>query len=344
VLKKTLNKISSITLFFITIATTEVEALETIFNADITVDSSFIDNNTFSKNVIRGLLNVGFETNLTNLIGKQSYISVGYAVQRGEQGSDIAIDIQGFSNIDEQDFNHAYEVVFAVKLNKKLFIKLGQMDANSDFAFTEYGLEFINSSMGVSPTIQGLPTYPQPSIGIYSQYKLNSAITTRLGYYESSAKYNHFDDFFSIAEVQWHYQGNSSVKLGAWNHSYLESSDRISASSTDIYIVADHYFNEKFSAFMQWGQAKKKVVAVDQHFSIGVNYQGLFSEEDTLGLGFTQADVVGADSEQVTELFYLFPINDKINIKPDLQFISSPSGDKSVSDLLIFTLRLTAQF
>ncbi|MBA6337368.1 carbohydrate porin [Colwellia sp. BRX8-7] len=63
-----------------------------------------------------------------------------------------------------------------------------------------------------------------------------------------------------------------------------------------------------------------------------------------MGLGFTQADVVGADSEQVTELFYLFPINDKINIKPDLQFISSPSGDKSVSDLLIFTLRLTAQF
>ncbi|AOW77842.1 hypothetical protein A3Q34_13895 [Colwellia sp. PAMC 20917] len=343
-LKKTLNKISSITLFFITIATTEVKALETIFNADITVDNSFIDNNTFSKNVIRGLLNVGFETNLTNLIGKQSYISVGYALQRGEQGSDIAIDIQGFSNIDEQDFNHAYEVIFAVKLNKKLFIKLGQMDANSDFAFTEYGQEFINSSMGVSPTIQGIPTYPQPSIGIYSQYKLNSAITTRLGFYESSAKYNHFDDFFSIAEVQWHYQGHSSVKLGAWNHSYLENSDRISASSTDIYIVVDHYFNEKFSAFMQWGQAKKKVVAVDQHFSLGVNYQGLFSEEDTLGLGFTQADVVGAYSEQVTELFYLFPINDKINIKPDVQYISSPSGDKSVSDLLIFTLRLTAQF
>ncbi|WP_170246276.1 carbohydrate porin [Colwellia hornerae] len=339
-----LNKISSITLFFITIATTEVKALETRFSSDITVDSSFIDNNTFTEPVIRGLLNVGFETKLTSLIGKQSYIFVGYALQRGEQGSDIAGDIQGFSNIDEKDFNHAFEVILAVELSEKLFVKLGQMDANSDFANTKYGQEFINSSMGVSPTIQGLPTYPQPSMGLYSQYKLNSAITTRLGYYESSAKYNHFDDFFSIAEVQWHYQGNSSVKLGVWNHSHRENSDRVSASATDIYIAVDHYFNEKFSAFMQWGQAKKKVAIIEKHFSIGVNYQGLFSEEDTLGLGFTQADVVAAASEQVTELFYLYPLNDKINIKPDLQFISSPSGNKLMGDLVIFTLRLSAQF
>ncbi len=222
---------------FISTAITGVNAFETTFNTDVTIDNSYIKSDFFSENVIRGLINVGFETNLTNFLGKESFFSASYALQHGDNGSDISGDIQGFSNIDATDFNHAYEVILGIKLGDTSFVKLGQMDANSDFATTKYGGEFINSSMGFSPTIQGIPTYPQPSIGIYAEYKMNSSVTTRLGYYESSAKYNHFDDFFSIAEAQWHYQSNSSVKLGVWHHSGLEGEDLVSQSSNDIYFV-----------------------------------------------------------------------------------------------------------
>lgn len=336
-----------ITFLLICLSTVKAKAFDTVFFADITVDSSYVDNDTFSDDLTRGLINIGLETELaqlTRLTGKEILFTASYAIQRGDNGSEIAGDIQGFSNIDSEDFNRFFDVFLAMKLSEKSLVKFGQMDANTDFAFTEYGSEFINSSMGVSPTIQGLPTYPQPTVGIYAEYTFNSLITTRFGSYESSATHNKFDDFFSIAELQWGYQNNSAVKLGVWHHSGVVKDELASQSTSDVYIVIDHYLNERFSVFMQWGAADPSLAEIKQHFSFGINFQGGFVAKDTIGFGFTLADVVEAGSEQVIELFYLYPVNDNIVIKPDLQLISSPSGDKTQDDVIALTLRFIAEF
>ena len=322
----------------------EVKATAITFHGDITLDSSYVDNQVLSKNITRGLFNAGAEIDLTEFFKYESSFIAGYAIQRGDNGSDIVGDIQGFSNIDEADFTRAFEIFLAVKFSENSLVKLGQMDANSDFATTASGSEFINSSFGFSPSIQQIPTYPRPSVGIYGEVNLNSQMTARLGLYESSQQFNHFTDFFSIAEAQWYYQGNSTFKIGVWHHSGLKFNNQPSKSTSDIYVVVDHQLNEKVSAFLQWGRADTSLVEINRHLSLGINIQNIFTEADSLGLALTQVDVVEADSERAIELFYSYKVNDYLTVKPDIQLISAPSGNNALDEVIVFTLRLAAQF
>ena len=45
-------------------------------------------------------------------------------------------------------------------LRDRLRLKVGKADANADFAGVFAGGEFLHSSAGYSPTIQGFPSYP----------------------------------------------------------------------------------------------------------------------------------------------------------------------------------------
>ena len=79
---------------------------------------------------------------------------------------DYVGDFQVLSNIDAEDFAQVSEFWYKHRfLDDRLWIKLGKMDANVDFAYVDYGGEFINSSPGFSPTIP-LVTYPDPDWGI----------------------------------------------------------------------------------------------------------------------------------------------------------------------------------
>ncbi len=75
-------------------------------------------------------------------------------------------DFQVLSNIDDDDFKQISEFWYKhTLLDDRLWIKLGKMEANADFAFVDNGVEFINSSPGFSPTIP-LVTYPNQDWGI----------------------------------------------------------------------------------------------------------------------------------------------------------------------------------
>ncbi|MBW1888858.1 MAG: carbohydrate porin [Deltaproteobacteria bacterium] len=74
-------------------------------------------------------------------------------------------DFQVLSNIDDDDFKQISEFWYKhTLLDDRLWIKLGKMEANADFAFVDNGTEFINSSPGFSPTIP-LVTYPNQDWG-----------------------------------------------------------------------------------------------------------------------------------------------------------------------------------
>jgi porin len=74
--------------------------------------------------------------------------------------SDVGV-FQGFSNVETAEL--WFEQVFADGMAR---LKVGKVDANSEFAFVNSAEEFINPSAGFSPTIFTLPTYPDPSTSI----------------------------------------------------------------------------------------------------------------------------------------------------------------------------------
>ncbi|WP_082769032.1 carbohydrate porin [Paraglaciecola hydrolytica] len=51
-----------------------------------------------------------------------------------------------------------------------------------------------------------------------------------------------------------------------------------------------------------------------------------------------------ASSETAVELFYHWPLNKNLVLKPDLQYIISPSGNHKINNALVFTLRLELNF
>ena len=74
-------------------------------------------------------------------------------------------DWQTLDNIDADQFNQVSEFWYRHSfLEDTLWLKLGKMEANADFSYIETGIEFINSSAGLIPTVP-IPSYPDQDWG-----------------------------------------------------------------------------------------------------------------------------------------------------------------------------------
>jgi len=78
----------------------------------------------------------------------------------------------------------------------KLRIKAGKIDANTEFALVENGADFLNSSMGYSPTILVMPTYPNARHGLNAFLVPSDKFYAGLGVYDADGK-----GFMAISEA-----------------------------------------------------------------------------------------------------------------------------------------------
>lgn len=138
-------------------------------------------------------------------------------------------DLQVLSNIDADDFAQVSEIWYRhTFVDERVSIKLGKMDANSDFAFVEFGGAFINSSGGFPPTIP-LITYPDADWGIVVGATPTKWFSISAGMYQGDADGGRslahtLDSFrgpFVIVEPVFHYRWrglNGRLKVGGWWH------------------------------------------------------------------------------------------------------------------------------
>jgi porin len=103
-------------------------------------------------------------------------------------GEDSSGEEQLYSNIDASPRTTLYEVwieqrVFAEKLR----LKFGKIDANTEFAVVQTASDFLNSSMGYSPTIIAFPTYPEPKLGFNAFYRPATNNTIGLGVFRTAS-------------------------------------------------------------------------------------------------------------------------------------------------------------
>jgi len=117
------------------------------------------------RDTTRGLIDLNITLDLEALAGLgDGTLFFDVYAQHGRNVSDDAGDLQGISNIDADDVTEIAELWYEQWLaNDRLRLKVGKVDANSEFAFVDAAGEFINSSAGVSPTLFVLPTYPDPA-------------------------------------------------------------------------------------------------------------------------------------------------------------------------------------
>lgn len=306
-------------------------------SASLTLDSSnVIAGGLEHGHAFRGLLDVGLEVDVSAIEGGRVFVQA--LMQKGDHGSDYAGDIQGYSNIDSHDFESIFEAWYKQSLfDEQLSIKLGWMDGNSDFAATEQGGVFINSSMGFSPTIFAMPTYPDTVLAISAYAALGEHNAISLGVFDGTGN-DQFEQTFVIGQFSHHIE-QTNVVVGYWNHSE-------SADAQGWYASVDHYIRADVAVYSQVGIADKTLAEIDQHLGLGVVKYGPFNRaDDRLGLAFTQANVVAQDEREIAyEAFYLLGLENHFSVMGDVQHIARPSGDSNIDNAWVLTVRVSAEY
>lgn len=267
-------------------------------------------------------------------------------------------DFQILSNIDEDDFNQISEFWYKhTFLEDRLWIKLGKMEANADFAFVDNGIEFINSSAGSSPTIP-LATYPNQDWGVVVGVNPYDWFYLNVGLYQGDPDGgrsigNTLDTLrgpMIIAEPNFLYRiGDYSGRLGIgawWNGIEVEEFDDPGSSQEPygLYVTWDQDFwkerpenpldRQGIGLFGQYGYTSGEFSEVEQYIGGGFTWRGTIParNNDILGLGifhvvFSNDADFEDDGETSIELFYKAQVTPWLSIKPDVQYIINPGGD-----------------
>jgi carbohydrate-selective porin OprB len=282
----------------------------------------------------------------------------------GDFGGDYVGDAQGFSNIDDTPRTHLYELWFQqTLLADKLRFKAGKIDANTEFAVVQTAADFLNSSMGYSPTILTLPTYPEPQPGFNVFIHPRPHYQIGVGVFRTAV-----NGEMLIVEGgrDWslgHGELGGRSSFGVWRLTGpvdCFDGDHL-AGTQGFYLVAEQSLwrrkrpksEEKLSAFLQYGHANGEVSRFTRHLGGGIVLEGPFAARphDAIGVGATSARFTDdpyagfeENAELTLEFYYKISLMRHISLVPDVQYVHHPGGLRSQQDAVVLTPRINVSF
>jgi len=280
-------------------------------------------------------------------------------------------DYQGISNIDADDFKQVsefwYEHTF---LGGRLRLKAGRQEMNEDFAFTEYGLEFVNSSAGLPPSVP-IATFPDPGWGAMAAAGPWPWLTLAGGVFEGRpdggrSLVNTLDEQygpFLIGQGTLSYElvgRPGQLRAGGWFNG--DRADRLGGGQVPetwgFYLVADQLLwreqplaeeEQGIGLFLQYAWAPRDRSEVPDYLGGGIQWVGAIPgrDRDILGVGafharFSSRADFAEPYETAIEFFYRFQLTRAISLKPDLQYLVNPGG--TYRDALAGGVRLEVVF
>jgi carbohydrate-selective porin OprB len=280
-----------------------------------------------------------------------------------------------------------YEQTFA---DETVRLRIGRLDLTGGFEHHNCPVSFDCSSYANDETSQFLnsalinnPTIPFPDRGLGTAVYYTPA---QLLYFSAAAAdaqadaretgfrttFGGEDYFFYIFEAGITPEFNSAngplqgaYRAGLWNDPQPKAnadSTKSYRDDTGFYTTCDQMlFKENnnpedgqgLGAFFRYGWADSKRNDLNNFWSAGFQYQGLFDrhDDDVLGLGFAQGffsdkaqSTYTEDYESVIETYYNAALTNWLNLTPGLQYVTNTGGDKNNNDTVIFSLRLQMVF
>jgi porin len=338
------------------------------------------------RSATRSLLDLRLTVELKSLTGIDAgTVWARYYSFLGRSASRDIGAIQNFSSIDFDEHRHQlaelwYEQRF---LNETVRVKIGKVDANTEFAFAENAAEFINGSMGFSPTILGMPTYPDPAMSVnlfvypsdhlyagFASYDGAGQRGVSTGSRGPSTFFRQPNHFFHIGEIgtRWNIPSvrlPGRLGIGGWHHNgHFERFDGGEKSDTSgLYVVLDQMVwrvesvdeeqPKGIGMYFQYGSADESVSEIKRHFGGGLIWRGPIPgrDDDALGLGISRAALSSARNagfdkryELAVETFLKIQITPWLSAKPDVQYIVNPSGDRNIRSAVVAGTRLVWTF
>jgi porin len=122
-----------------------------------------------------------------------------YADLEDHAGPDPSVnlvgDLEKFTKLNWTPFLQVAEIWYEQKLfGDKLRLKIGKVDANSEFSVIDNGLPFLSSSTQVTPTFLNFPTFPDPLPSVNLFFTPIDEFYASFGVYDAN-RHDRFLDF-----------------------------------------------------------------------------------------------------------------------------------------------------
>lgn len=298
-------------------------------------------------------LKAGFNTETAGWWkGGDAFVNIGNT-HGGEPSRFLVGDFQGVSNIEAGNLTFLYELWYRQNFGN-VRMTFGLQDLNADFATSENGTLFTNSSFGIHSSIAdnvALPIFPLTALGANICWNISDTFLWEAAVFDGTPddfetnpynmewKLSKNQGFLAVTEFQIKksfIKGKSgSYKLGVYYHQHNDTIDT-EQKNGGFYFVGDQQINNKLSVFSQIGLSPKRMNKNNRYYSIGLNYKGLINKrpEDQFGMAVAYAAIDGNSigSETVVELTYKIEINENIYVRPDIQYIIHPAGTANKLD------------
>jgi porin len=237
--------------------------------------------------------------------------------------------------------------------------------------------QFLNNALINNPTIP-FPDYGLGAIVHYSPVEWWYA-SVGLADAQADARETGFnttfhdeDYFFYIFEMGITPTLDSSkgplqgaYRIGLWNDPQPKAnsdSEKNYHDDVGVYTTCDQMLakendnpqdSQGLGAFFRYGYADGKRNDLNQFWSAGVQYQGLFDgrDDDVLGAGFAHGTFSNAasstyteDYESVIEVYYNAQITKWCSLSPSVQYVANPGGSSENRDAFIAGIRAQMTF
>ncbi|GHT35035.1 porin [Bacteroidia bacterium] len=280
-------------------------------------------------------------------------------------------DCQVLVNIDGGNHTYMHELWYKQTFGK-VELTAGLQDLNANFAVTDNGGEYINSSFGIAGLLSSnipAPVFPLTALALTAQWNITDHATWLGSVFDG--KPTDFDR--NPYNLTWNLSKNDGVllytelqlkdllkarsgtyRLGYYYHSKLmEEGETVFKDDYGFYFIADQDLwqsgERRVSAFLQFALSPNVNSLHNFYIGGGVNAYGIFGSRanDVAGIALASLGFHRGmhKHETAIEAFYRLQLTRNISLQPDIQYIINPSGsDKKLSNALAGILRFRVDF
>jgi len=317
-----------------------------------------------------------FDTEKAGLWKSGEFLLHGANSHGDEPSNRLIGDFQVVSNIEAGNHTFLYELWFKQTFSK-FTATIGLQDLNAEFAASDVGSLFLNSSFGVHSVISDnilAPIFPLTAPGITICWDISEKARLQTAFYKGCPidfednPYNikwdmgNLQGLLWVTESQYSWdgkQGNSNIfKAGIFFHQHCPENDAVNSETGNkltydfgAYVVGDHEIwssgNRSLNAFYQLGVSPRNDNFA--YLGAGCTYTGLLSKKGSDILGLAVADGMltkdrGRD-ETTFELTYKVQVTDQIYLQPEMQYVVHPGGtDLQLKNATVGLVRLGLEF
>jgi porin len=284
-------------------------------------------------------------------------------------------DAQGASNIDmPQQIDRIVDLWYQQNWSDSAKTLVGIHDISTEFNVTESSLSFLNASFGASAefSLAGPSVYPVTSIGTRTQYFFNEEFNLKVGLYDANVgdekTYKSFhtelgnhEGYMHISELTYQ-NDDQHVAVAAWN--FTRTHEKLGEDGNSVSYGSYALYEKKIGTntiiFGRYGWANPLVSAIHSNLAAGAVYRGIFQTKQTndeVGMGFSSVHFAGQHlkniaaeenssttaNETAYEVYYQFKPLKMLSLRPDLQYITNPSGLKNIKNAWATGLRTVVE-